>query len=34
MTWTVCLGEARWIKTKVFTFLPEIIFVAQEGHKF
>jgi hypothetical protein len=33
MTWTVCLGEARWHKTKVFTFPLEMIVVAQEGHK-
>jgi hypothetical protein len=33
MTWTVCLGEARWDKTKIFTFPPEMSVVAQEGHK-
>jgi hypothetical protein len=34
MTWTVCLGEAGWNKTKVFTFPPQMIVFAQEGHKF
>jgi hypothetical protein len=33
MTWTVCLGEARWNKAKVLTFPPEMSVVAQEGHK-
>jgi hypothetical protein len=33
MTWTVCLGEAGGNKTKVFPLPPEVIVVAQEGHK-
>jgi hypothetical protein len=28
MTWTVSLGETRW------NFPPEVIVIAQEGHKF
>jgi hypothetical protein len=33
MTWTVCLDEAGGNKTKVFPLPPEVIVVAQEGHK-
>jgi hypothetical protein len=34
MTWTVSLGETKRVKTKVVTFPPEVVVVAQEGHKF
>jgi hypothetical protein len=33
MTWTVCLGEARWDEAKKFAFPPEMSVVTQEGHK-
>jgi hypothetical protein len=33
MTWTVCLGEARWDEVKKFVFLPEMSVITQEGHK-